>query len=174
MSNGRVSQRPEYGGSQMLKILSVCAVLSFLLVSSAMAQNQRPARRISKKPAPTEKSCPPSALPLASRSMSQTFPTCARQRLAYIVAAGKTCRADVQQQCGTERQRIQKVACIGKALSNFSHDCKAAVAAVATRRKNKQAGSYGHQGVAWHFADDKALCNAAACLTASRMTASGI
>jgi len=55
--------------------------------------------------------------------------------LAEVAAAGKTCRADVEKQCGTERRRIQKVACIKNALSNFSDDCKAAVAAVATRKK---------------------------------------
>ena len=75
----------------MLKILSICAALSFLFVSGAMAQSgggaqsgdggnrvSVPAGRISKKSAATSNRGA-TALPLASRSMSQTFPTRARQ-----------------------------------------------------------------------------------------------
>ena len=75
------------------------------------------------------------------RDNSNRVPSRAQDRLPQldkqreVAAAGKTCRADVEKQCGTERRRIQKVACIGNALSNFSDDCKAAVAAVATRKK---------------------------------------
>ena len=69
----------------MLKILSICATLSFLFVSSAMAQSGAvgnrvlvPAGRISKKSVATLNRGA-TALPLASRSMSRTFPTRARQ-----------------------------------------------------------------------------------------------
>jgi len=58
-----------------------------------------------------------------------------KARLAEVAAAGKTCRADVEKQCSTERRRIQKVACIRDAINNFSDDCKAAIAAVVTRKK---------------------------------------
>jgi hypothetical protein len=55
--------------------------------------------------------------------------------MAEVAGAGKTCRADVEKQCSTERRRIQKVACIRDAINNFGDDCKAAIAAVVTRKK---------------------------------------
>jgi hypothetical protein len=55
--------------------------------------------------------------------------------LAEVAAAGKTCRTDVEKQCSTERRRIQKVACIRNAITNLGDDCKAATAAVVTRKK---------------------------------------
>ena len=117
----------------MLKILSVCAALSFLPVSSAMAQLGACAEDIKKACANIE----PGNLRIATclkEHVTDLSDVC-KARLAEVAAAGKTCRADVEKQCGTERRRIQKVACIGNALSNFSDDCKAAVAAVATRKK---------------------------------------
>jgi hypothetical protein len=56
-------------------------------------------------------------------------------RLAEVAAAGKTCHADVEKQCGTKRRRVQKVACIKDALTNLCDDCKAAIAAVVTRKE---------------------------------------
>ena len=58
-----------------------------------------------------------------------------KARLAEVAAVGKTCRADVEKQCSTERRRIKKVACIRDAITNFGDDCKAAIAAVVTRKK---------------------------------------
>src|SRR4249919_3295574 len=119
----------------MLKILSICATLSFLLVSSAMAQSGvgACATDIKKACANIE----PGNLRIATclkEHVTDLSDVC-KARLAEVAAAGKTCRADIEKQCGTERRRIQKVACIRNALSNFSDDCKAAVAAVATRKK---------------------------------------
>ena len=119
----------------MLKILSICAGLSFLLLSSAMAQSG-----VGACAADIKKVCAniePGNLRIATclkEHVTDLSDVC-KARLAEVAAAGKTCRADVKKQCGTERQRLQKVACIGNALSNFSDDCKAAVAAVATRKK---------------------------------------
>src|SRR6478735_4002520 len=119
----------------MLKILSICATLSFLLVSSAMAQSG-----VGACAADIKKVCDniePGNLRVATcvkEHLADLSDVC-KARLAEVAAAGKTCRADVQQQCGTERRRIQKVACIKNALSNLSDDCKAAVAAVAARKK---------------------------------------
>ena len=118
----------------MLKILSVCAVLSSLLVSSnAMAQRGACSEDVKK----TCANIKPGNLRIATclkEHVTDLSDVC-KARLAEVAAAGKTCRADVQQQCGTERRRIQKVACIKNALSNLSDDCKAAVAAVAARKK---------------------------------------
>ena len=117
----------------MLKILSFCAVLSFLPVSSAMAQRGACAEDVKK----TCANIKPGNLRIATclkEHVTDLSDVC-KARLAEVAAAGKTCRTDVQQQCGTERRRIQNVACIKNALSNLSDDCKAAVAAVAARKK---------------------------------------
>ena len=93
----------------MLKILSVCAVLSFLPVSSAMAQLGACAEDVKK----TCANIKPGNLRIATclkEHVTDLSDVC-KARLAEVAAAGKTCRADVQQQCGTERRRIQKVAC---------------------------------------------------------------
>ena len=55
--------------------------------------------------------------------------------MAEVAAARKTCSADVEKQCGTKTRRIQKVTCIKDALTNFGDECKAAIAAVVTRKK---------------------------------------
>ena len=117
----------------MLKILSICAALSFLPVSSAMAQLGACAEDVKK----TCANIKPGNLRIATclkEHVTDLSDVC-KARLAEVAAAGKTCRADVEKQCGTERRRIQKVACIRNALSNFSDDCKAAIAAVVTRKK---------------------------------------
>jgi hypothetical protein len=117
----------------MLKILSVCAALSFLLVSSAMAQLGACAEDIKKACANVE----PGNLRIATclKDHVTDLSDVCKARWAEIAAAGKTCRADVEKQCGSERLRIKKIACIKDALSNLGDDCKAAVAAVTTRKK---------------------------------------
>ena len=117
----------------MLKILSVCAALSFLLVSSAMAQRGACAEDVKK----TCANIKPGNLRIATclnEHVTDLSDVC-KARLAEVAAAGKTCRADVEKQCSTERRRIQKVACIRDAITNFGDDCKAAIAAVVTRKK---------------------------------------
>ena len=117
----------------MLKILSVCAVLSFLLVSSAMAQRGACAEDVKK----TCANIKPGNLRIATclkEHVTDLSDVC-KARLAEVAAAGKTCRADVEKQCSTERRRIQKVTCISNAITNFGDDCKAAIAAVVTRKK---------------------------------------
>jgi hypothetical protein len=103
----------------MLKILSICATLSFLLVSSAMAQSG-----VGACAADIKQVCAniePGNLRIATcvkEHLSDLSDVC-KARLAEVVAAGKTCRADVEKQCSTERRRIQKVACIRDAITNF-------------------------------------------------------
>src|SRR6476620_10969797 len=96
----------------MLKILSTCATLSFLLVSSAMAQSGAGAcaADIKKVCANVEAGNLRIATCLKER-LTDLSDVC-KARVAEVTAAGKTCRADVEKQCGTERGRVQKVACI--------------------------------------------------------------
>ena len=119
----------------MLKVFAICAALSFPLVSSAMAQSGvgACAADITKVCANIE----PGNLRIATclkERLTDLSDVC-KARLAEVAATGKTCRAEVEKQCGTERRRIKKVACIGDALTNFGDDCKAAIAAVVTRKK---------------------------------------
>ena len=119
----------------MLKILSICVTLSFLLVSSAMAQSGvgACATEIKKVCANVE----PGNLRIATcvkEHVADLSDVC-KARLAEVAAVGKTCRADVEKQCSTERRRIKKVACIRDAITNFGDECKAAIAAVVTRKK---------------------------------------
>ena len=119
----------------MLKILSICAALSFLLASSAMAQSGFGACA-----ADIQKVCAniePGNLRIAAclkERLTDLTDVC-KARLAEVTAAASTCRADVEKQCGTETRRIQKVACIGAGLTNLGDDCKAAIAAVITSKK---------------------------------------
>jgi len=120
----------------MLKIFSICATVSFLLVSSAMAQSG-----VGACAADIKKVCAnikPGNLRIATcvKEHFADLSDACKERLAKVAAAGKTCRADVEkQQCSTKRLRIQKVACIKDAITNFGDECKAAIAAVATRKK---------------------------------------
>jgi hypothetical protein len=119
----------------MLKTLSISVTLSFLFVSGAMAQSGAGACV-----ADIKKVC--GSIEPGSRRIA----TCLKERLAdlsdvckarvaEVAAAGKTCRAEVEKQCGTKTRRTQKVACIKDALMNLGDDCKAAVTAVVTREK---------------------------------------
>jgi Cysteine rich repeat len=117
----------------MLKILSTCAALTFLLVSSAMAQSGACAEDIKKACANIE----PGKLRIATclkERVTDLSDVC-KARLAEVAAAGKTCRADVEKQCGTESRRITKVACVKNSLNNLGDDCKTAISAVVTRKK---------------------------------------
>jgi hypothetical protein len=119
----------------MLKILSICAALSFLLLSSAMAQS-----RFGACEGDIKKACAniqPGNNRIAAcvkEHLTDLSEEC-KARLAEIAAAGKTCRTDVEGQCGTVSRRIQKVACVRDALTKLGDDCKAAIAAVVTRKK---------------------------------------
>jgi hypothetical protein len=117
----------------MSKILTISAALS-LLTSSAMAQS--PAAACA---ADIKKACAnvePGNRRIAAcikEHLAELSDAC-KARLAEAAAAGRTCRADVEKQCGTVRRRVQKIACIRDALANLGEDCKAAIAAVVSRR----------------------------------------
>ena len=125
----------------MLKILSICAALSFVFTPGAMAQSGGGGKSgIGACRADIKKVCgdtKPGGNRIATclkEHVADLSDVC-KARLAAVAAAGKTCRADVEKQCSTERRRIQKVTCIRDAITNFGDDCKAAIAAVVTRKK---------------------------------------
>ena len=117
----------------MLKILSVCAVLSFLLVSSAMAQRGACAEDVKK----TCANIKPGNLRIATclkEHVTDLSDVC-KARLAEVAATRKTCSADIEkQQCGS-KGRIQRVTCVRAALTNLGDDCKAAIAAIVSGKK---------------------------------------
>ncbi len=119
----------------MTKTSSLCATISFLLVSSAMAQSGLGACA-----ADIKKTCAnidPGNRRIAAcvKENLSDFSDGCKARLAEVAAAGKTCRADVEKECGTVSPRIQKVACVKDAIAGLGDDCKAAIAAVVTRKK---------------------------------------
>ena len=119
----------------MLKTLLICVTISFALVSGAMAQTGRGACAADIKKACGNIKPGGGRIATCLKDRVTDLSDVCKARLAEVAAAGKTCRAEVQQQCGTESRRIKKLACIKNALSSLSDDCKAAVAAVAARKK---------------------------------------
>ena len=120
----------------MLKILSISAALSFFFVSGAMAQSGGAgacAADIKKVCGSVEPGGRRIANCLKER-LSDLSDVC-KARVAELAAARKTCRADVEKQCGTKTRRTQKVACVKDAVTNLGDECKAAIAAVVTREK---------------------------------------
>jgi Cysteine rich repeat len=121
------------GEVHVLKMLSICAALSFLLVSSAMAQSRVCAADIKKACANIEPGNGRIAA-CVKENLKNLSDGC-KARLAGAAEAAKTCRADVSKECGSVRRRIQKVACVRDALTNLSDDCKATIAAVVSGKK---------------------------------------
>jgi len=118
----------------MLKILSICATVSLLFVSSAMARPSVGACR-----ADIKKVCghiKPGGSRIATclnEHVTDLSDVC-KAKLADVAAARKTCNGEIEKQCGT-KGRIQKMVCIKKAFSNLGADCKAAVVAAVTSKK---------------------------------------
>jgi hypothetical protein len=92
----------------VLKILSISATLSFLFMSGAMAASGGVGACV----ADIKKVC--GSIEPGGRRIA----TCLKERLldlsdvckarvAEVAAAGKTCRADVEKQCGTKTRRAE-------------------------------------------------------------------
>jgi hypothetical protein len=119
----------------MLKVMSICAALSLVLISYAMAQT-----RTGVCEADFKKACAnvtPGGGRIAAcikEHLAELSDPC-KARLAEAVAAAKTCRADVEKQCSGMKRRVQKVACIKDAVTKLGDECKAAAAAVVTAKK---------------------------------------
>ena len=119
----------------MLKVLSVCATVSFLFVSSAMAQSGVGACRADIKKVCGDIKPGGSRIATCLKDRVADLSDACKARLADVAAARKTCNGDIEkQQCGT-KGRIQKVTCIKNALANLGDDCKAAVTAFVTKKK---------------------------------------
>jgi hypothetical protein len=117
----------------MFKILSIGAALSFLLVSSAVAQPRFPCaadiKKVCAKVDPGEGrigAC-------IKENLKDLSSTC-KDRLSKVAAADKACREDVKKQCGSVRGRVRKAACLMDALTDLGDACKAAIAAVVARK----------------------------------------
>ena len=116
----------------MLKMLSISVALSLLLVSSAMAQSPVCALDIKKACANVEPGNGRIAACLKQHLRDLSEPC--KTRLAEAAAAAKSCAADVNKECGSV-EGIRKVACVRDALTNFSDNCKAIVAAIGSDEK---------------------------------------
>ncbi len=116
----------------MLKILSIGAALSFLLVSSAVAEPRFPCA------ADIKKACP-NVDPGGGRIIAcikehfDDFSDVCQKRLAAVAEAANACRADVQKECGSVRGRARKAACVVDALTDLGDACKSAIAAAVAR-----------------------------------------
>ena len=121
------------GEFTVLKKLSICAALSFLLVSSAMAQSRVCAADIKQACANIE----PGGGRIAAcvKEKLNDFSDACKARLAEVAAAAKTCREEVNKECGSV-QRLKKVVCVKDALTKLSDGCKASIAAVVSGGKN--------------------------------------
>jgi hypothetical protein len=121
------------GEFTVLKKLSICAALSFLLVSSAMAQSRVCAADIKQACANIE----PGGGRIAAcvKEKFNNFSDACKARLAEVAAAAKTCREEVNKECGSA-QRLKKVVCVKDALSKLSDGCKASISAVVSGGKN--------------------------------------
>ena len=117
----------------MLKIVCIGIAWSFLLVTSTTAQTGACAADIKKTCANVE----PGNLRIAAcvkEHLTDLSDVC-KARLADLAAARRTCRTDVETQCGTVSRRVQKVACVKDALGKLGDDCKAAIATVVSNKK---------------------------------------
>jgi len=117
----------------MLRIMSICAALSLLLISYATAQTRVCEADIKKACANITPGGGRLAACIKERLAELSEPC--KARLAEAVAAAKICRADVEKQCSGMKRRVQKVACIKDAVSKLGDECKAAAAAVVTAKK---------------------------------------
>jgi hypothetical protein len=118
----------------VLKKLSICVALSFLLVSSgAMAQSRVCAADIKKACANIE----PGGGRIAAciKDNIRDLSEACKGRLAKVAAAAKTCRAEVDKECGSVRLRARKMSCVMSALTDLSDNCKAEIAAVVSNKK---------------------------------------
>jgi hypothetical protein len=113
--------------------VSVLAV-SVLTVSAAMAQTRTGACEPDIKKACADVKPGEGRIAACLKQHIAEVSDACKARLAEAIAAAKTCRSDVQAQCGTEKGRGRRLACIKDAVSKLSDDCKAAASAVIARK----------------------------------------
>ena len=122
--------------TKMLKILVTGAALSFLLVSSAVAQTRFPcAADIKKACASVQPGEGRIAACVKEHIKSKDLSDACKARLSKAAAVAKVCGDDVKKQCGSEKGRARKAACIAEALTDLSDACQDAIAAIVARKK---------------------------------------
>jgi hypothetical protein len=105
----------------MLRTLSIGAALSFLLLSSAVAQERFP--------------CAADIDPGGGRLVTcikehlTDYSEVCKKRLSGIAETAKACREDVEKQCGSVAGRVRKANCVMGALTNLGDACKGSIAA---------------------------------------------
>ena len=114
----------------MLKILSLGAALSVLIVSSAMAQPRFPcAADIKKLCGNVEPGEGRIVACIKEHIKNKDLSDVCKKRLAKAAAVAKVCSEELKKQCGSERSRVRKAACVVNALEDLSDACEDAVAA---------------------------------------------
>jgi hypothetical protein len=122
--------------TKMLKILATGAALSFLLVSSAVAQTRFPcAADIKKACASVQPGEGRITACVKEHIKSKDLSAACKARLSKAAAVAKVCGDDVKKQCGSEKGRVKKAACIAEALTDLSDACQDAIAAVVSGKK---------------------------------------
>ena len=134
-ADGLARQKGATGKISCVKYVFFSATLSFLFVSGAEAQSGVGACAADIKKVCGDVKRGGSRVASCLKEHVADLSDACKARLADVAAARKTCNGDIEkQQCDT-KGRAQKVTCITKALANLGPECKAAIAAVVTRKK---------------------------------------
>lgn len=140
MANGPVNKgglksgEPKMGGNRMLKILSIGAALSFLLVSSAVAQPRFPCAADIKK-ACADVDPGGGRIVACIKEHLKDYSDVCKKRLSAIAATAQVCREDVEKQCGSASGRVRKANCVMGSLTNLGDACKDSIAAAVAPKK---------------------------------------
>jgi len=118
----------------MLRILSTGAALSFLLLSSALAEERLPCA------ADVKKACADvdpggGRIVACIKEHLKDYSDVCKTRLSAIAATTKACREDVEKQCGSVSGRVRKAKCIMGALTDLGDACKDSIAAAVAPKK---------------------------------------
>ena len=117
----------------MLKIFATGAVLSALLVSSALAQPRLPCAADIRKVCANVDPGGGRIIACIKEHFKDLSDVC-KERLSTVAAGAKVCREDVEKQCGSMQSKARKAVCIMDALSDLGDACKDAIAAGARQR----------------------------------------
>jgi hypothetical protein len=115
----------------MLRILSTGAALSFLLLSSAVAQERLPCAADIKK-ACADVDPGGGRLVTCIKEHLNDYSEVCKKRLSGVAETAKACRDDVQKQCGSVAGRVRKANCVMGALTNLGDACKGSIATAVT------------------------------------------
>ena len=120
----------------MLKVLSIGAALSFVLLSSALAQQPRfgacaaDVKKVCANISPGQ-----GRIGACIKEHLNDLTDACKTRLSQAAAAAKVCGEDVKKECGSVSGRVRKAACIKKAIAGLGDDCKTAMAGAVARKE---------------------------------------